>query len=90
MTNGEALEQIKQNIWFKGNLLKKHKELRDYKEAVDIAMQALEKQIQKPVVLSTVDYPRCPVCRRYVGIDIEEMYCSACGQALDWEGEEDV
>lgn len=90
MTNGEALEQIKQNIWFKGNLLKKHKELRDYKEAVDIAMQALEKQIQKPVVLSTVDYPRCPVCRRYVCIDIEEMYCSACGQALDWEGEEDV
>lgn len=89
MTNGEALEQIKQNIWFKEDLLKKHKELRDYKEAVDLAKQALEKQIPKHVVLSTVDYPRCPVCGGYVGIDIEEMYCSACGQALDWEDSDD-
>lgn len=90
MTNGEALEQIKKNIWFKEDMLKKHKELRDYKEAVDLAKQALEKQIPKPVVQSADDCARCPVCGGYVGIDIEEMYCSACGQALDWEDEEDV
>ena len=89
MTNGEALEKIKQNIWFKEDMLKKHKELRDYKEAVDLAMQALEKQIPKPVVQSTDDCTRCPMCGGYVGIDIEEMYCSACGQALDWEDSDD-
>ena len=90
MTNGEALEQIKKNIWFKEDMLKKHKELRDYKEAVDLAMQALEKQIPKPVVQSTDDCTRCPVCGGYVGIDIEEIYCPVCGQALDWVDEEDV
>ena len=89
MTNGEALEQIKKNIWFKEDMLKKHKELRDYKEAVDLAMQALEKQIPKPVVQSTDGCTRCPVCGGYVGIDMEEMYCSACGQALDWEDLDD-
>lgn len=90
MTNGEALEQIKQNNYFNENMLKKHKEMRYYKEAVELAEVALEKQIPKPVVQSTDDCTRCPVCGGYVGIDIVEIYCSACGQALDWEGEEDV
>ena len=89
MTNGEALEQIKKNIWFKEDMLKKHKELRDYKEAVDLAEVALEKQIPKPVVQSTDDCTRCPVCGGYVGINIEEIYCPVCGQALDWEDSDD-
>lgn len=89
MTNGEALEQIKHHIWFNEDSLKKHKELRDYKEAVDLAKQALEKQIPKPVVQSTDDCSRCPVCGGYVGIDIEEIYCPVCGQALDWEDSDD-
>lgn len=83
MTNGEALEQIKQNNYFNEDLLKKHK------EAIDLAEAALEKQIPKPVVQSTDDCTRCPVCGGYVGIDIEEMYCSLCGRALDWEDSDD-
>ena len=90
MTNGEALEQIKQNNYFNEDMLKKHKELRDYKEeAIDLAKKALEKQIPKPVIQSTDDCSRCPVCGGYVGIDMEEMYCSVCGQALDWEDSDD-
>ena len=89
MTNGEALEQIKQNNYFNEDMLKKHKVMRDYKNAIEFAMVALEKQIPKLVVQSTDDCARCPVCGGYVGIDIEEMYCSACGQALDWEDSDD-
>lgn len=90
MTNGEALERIKNDFYFDEEGLDKFPESRNCKCAIDLAKQALEKQIPKPVVWSTTDYPRCPVCGRYVGIDIQEMYCNTCGQALDWEDEEDV
>ena len=90
MTNGEALERIKKDFYFDEEGLDKFPESRNCKCAIDLAKQALEKQIPKPVVLSTVDYPRCPVCGGYVSIDMEEQYCSVCGQALDWEDEEDV
>lgn len=89
MTNGEALEEIKRNVWYNEDSLKKHKELRDNRDAINLAMRALEKQIPKPVVQSTEDC-RCPVCGSYVGIDMDELFCSVCGQALDWEAEEDV
>ena len=99
MTNGEALEQIKKNIWFKEDMLKKHKELRDYKEAVDLAEVALEKQIPKPVLRSAgyschpitqnIENCYCPVCNYSVDINLEEQYCPVCGQALDWEDLDD-
>lgn len=89
MTNGEALEKIKKEFYFDEAGMNEYPEARDCKLAIDLAKLALEKQIPKPVVQSTNDCARCPVCGGYVGIDIEEMYCSACGQALDWEDEDD-
>ena len=89
MTNGEALELLKRNVWYNEDSLKKHKELRNYKEANDLSIVALEKQILKPVVWSNTDYPRCPVCGHYVGVEVQEQYCPVCGQALDWEREDD-
>lgn len=90
MTNGEALETIKKEYVFDEYVFEEYPEARDCKCAIDIAKIAIEKQIPKPVVQSTDDCTRCPVCGGYVGIDIEEQYCLVCGQALDWEGEEDV
>ena len=89
MTNGEALERIKKGFYFDEEGLDEFPEARNCKCAIDLAKQALEKQIPKPVVQSTDDCTRCPVCGGYVGIDMEEMYCSACGQALDWEDSDD-
>lgn len=89
MTNGEALEQIKKDFYFDEEGLEKYPESRNCKCAIDLAKQALEKQIPKPVVQSTDDCTRCPMCGGYVGIDIEEIYCPVCGQALDWEDSDD-
>lgn len=90
MTNGEALELFKKEFYFDEEGLDKYPESRDCKCAIALAKLALEKQILKPVVQSTDDCTRCPVCGGYVGIDMEEQYCPVCGQALDWEDEEDV
>jgi len=72
MTNGEALERIKKDFYFDEEGLDKYPESRGCKLAIDLAKQALEKQIPKPVVQSTVDYPRCPECGCYVGINTQE------------------
>lgn len=50
-------------------------------EAIDVAIQALEKQIPKKPKFKT-RFHICPVCEAPTVSD----YCSRCGQALDWEG----
>lgn len=59
---------------------------------LEVAKQALEKQIPKKVnnffkapdgYLSNGD---CPSCKERV--DEGTMYCEACGQAIDWSDEE--
>lgn len=99
MTNGEALELIKKNDYFNEDSLKKHKELRDYKEANDLSIIALGKQIPKPVVRNVgcdcypitrnIESCYCPACGYHIDINLEEQYCPLCGQAIDWEGEDD-
>ena len=54
-------------------------------EALDVAIQALEKQIpKKPIYESKM--PRCPSCRSWIqNNESIQKYCNFCGQALDWD-----
>ena len=48
--------------------------------AIDIAIEALEKQIPKKAELDVYDELICPVC----GSDVEwKRYCEECGQRID-------
>lgn len=69
-------------------------------EALDVAIQALEKQIpKKPIRHAAWEDFKCPACGsteirpydteyREYGKDCEFEYCSDCGQKLDWSDEE--
>lgn len=49
-------------------------------EALDMATEALEKQIPKKAELDVYDELICPVC----GSDVEwKRYCEECGQRID-------
>ena len=53
-------------------------------EALQTAMQALEKQIpRKPIRLLYYEVGDCPFCETTVYIS-EDGFCPSCGQALDW------
>lgn len=56
-------------------------------EAMEILLEATEKQIPKKSVEIITDdneypYDRCPSCKRklYIG----QPYCDNCGRAIDW------
>lgn len=62
--------------------------------AVEIAVEAMEKQIPKEPEYKEEDrfvknhfacpmYPYCPRCGNEVATD--DMHCVQCGQAIDWE-----
>ena len=89
MTNKEAIE-----------ILKREKPIHDTRkcgielcEAVDMAIEALEKQLPEKVKIAN-DYEEllCPCC----GVDLmgslsepdhDPYYCFECGQAIDWSDE---
>lgn len=58
-------------------------------EAINKAIEALEKQIPK----KPYDTVRCPLCKIEVElqpIDTEQVtYCLHCGQAIDWSDQND-
>lgn len=55
------------------------------KEAIDMAIEALEKQIPKKFELVDGLIPVCPVC----GEEVWDMeWCNSCGQRLDDDEEE--
>lgn len=56
----------------------------DYQKALDMSIEALEKQIPKPFIWEDGD-PVCPVCGEPVW-DME--WCNSCGQRLDIELDE--
>lgn len=82
----EAIETIKSNYPTSGYYM--------LCEALDTAIEALEKQLSKKVDI--MDYPlgdinfRCPVCKsEYIcEKEHEHFYCPTCGQKLDWTVEE--
>ena len=58
-------------------------------EALQTAMQALEKQIpRKPIRLLYYEVGDCPFCETTVYIS-EDGFCPSCGQALDWSDTDD-
>lgn len=65
----------------------------DYAEAIEVAIEALEKQIKKkPKNIYSTKYIfsyECPACgtkhvNEWCGTNAKLPFCSICGQALDW------
>lgn len=63
------------------------------KDAIKIAISALEKQIPKRVIRPYKGNYKCPTCENYIYITDDDLYvygieppkyCDECGQALDW------
>lgn len=83
MTNREAAEYLDKRVM---NIAP----YGEWKEVVEMAISALEKQIPKKVRVTT-STKRCSVCGRQLSgignIHPERNYCQKCGQAIDWEGE---
>lgn len=86
MTNEEAIIDIRKNIQpIIGG------------KSLDIAISAIEKQIPKKPLNVEKHYYKCPYCKQDLGISEDDifvyemptpMYCSNCGQALDWSDTE--
>jgi rubrerythrin len=78
MTNKECIEILK-TIELRLDL----DVIEDGADAINMGIQALEKQEPKKPIRSIDEYGRvyeCPVC----GEHYLEVYCPTCGQAIDW------
>lgn len=82
MTESEAIKEL-HGIRPRGGIIPQKRA-----EALDVAIQALEKQIPKKV-LSTQDkeFALCPCCNGK-GLSDKQKYCDNCGCKLDWSDEE--
>ena len=82
MTESEAKAILERDL----NCLKQNKALPDSIEAMQIAINALEKQIPKKISIEGycgfVDYI-CPVCGNDIDLNKKHNYCSNCGQRLE-------
>lgn len=94
MTESEAIEAIQFDLKIGGEI--HSKVLRD---AVDVAIQALEKQIAKKPTYDGDGYAPdgtfvwdewiCPCCGTRYEVDYDEHdFCPNCGQKIDWSDEE--
>ena len=83
MTNQEVIEEIQSAIDL---IIQTAVDIDPW--AVEIAVEAMEKQIPKKVRITT-STKRCSVCGRQLSgignIHPERNYCQKCGQAIDWE-----
>ena len=85
MNENEAIEEFKQRL----ELIEKcyRGEVEDYKQALELGVKALEKQIaKKPITHSNTNRAVCSYCGATVrGIKNPfGDWCSNCGQKLDW------
>lgn len=65
---------------------------KDLYNAICVAIEALEKQIEKKAKRGGIYGPSCPSCYKsiteeYLGPYL--MHCPFCGQALDWSKDDD-
>ena len=85
MTESEAKVILERDL----NCMKQNKALPDSIESMEIAINALEKQIaKKPKERDCIGFNTlvCPVCKDV--LYLFEPYCDNCGQKLDWSDEE--
>lgn len=76
MTENECIETLKMNRPFA------YSELQN---AVDMAIQALEKRMPKKPLHNGANWYRCPKgCEVHKKHFERDFYCPMCGQAIDW------
>ena len=98
MTESEAIKILQRDL----QIQLENKALPDGIEAIQIAIQALEKQIPKKPrktdsyrgILKRVHAYVCPTCgnaclEKYMNERQDTMFCWNCGQKLDWEDDDD-
>lgn len=85
MTESEAIKEVRFNM---SKIGLNNKTAERVREAKNMVIQALEKQIPKKV-LSTQDkeFALCPCCNGK-GLSDKQKYCDNCGCKLDWSDEE--
>ena len=84
MTENEAIKEL-HNIRPRGGIIPQKRA-----EALDVAIQALEKQIpKKPDFTEDKEFALCPCCNGK-GLLNKQKYCDNCGQkiAFDWSDAE--
>lgn len=89
MTENEAIKELHEIITRRGIITQKRA------EAIDMAINTLEKQIPKKPVKSEKQVVRyvntyyCPICNLGItGTNIAK-WCYHCGQKLNWEDDEE-
>ena len=95
MTESEAKKEFKERL----ELIEKcySGEVEDYKQALELGVKALEKQIPKKPVYEGDGYSDghlvydtwiCPLCEKRYEVDYDDYdYCPNCGQKIDWSDE---
>ena len=70
----------------------------DFAQAIDMAMDAVERRIPKAPIVQPYKPAYCPNCDKILSESLGDGYfrhykyldiCPACGQILDWSGEEE-
>lgn len=57
----------------------------DYAEAIEVTIEALEKQIKKKPNLWCGKITTCPNCLRAISqTEALDVHCKYCGQFIDW------
>lgn len=87
MTPQEAIQRIKQH----NEIHSKKERFAIYiTEALNMAVEALEKQMPKKVKMTNDLYPMaiCPCCENEFIPHTGFEYCHYCGQAIDWSDRE--
>ena len=95
----EAIKILQERIGLTKKVWSNVPEIIEYREALELAVKALEKQIpMKPNNMETIfDFSgryyttkgNCPACNSE-GLYKSDFYCNKCGQRLDWSGKDDV
>ena len=84
MTYTEAKKEIDTRI----RLARKYDLAPDYIETLEVASEALKRQMPKKPTTESTRYGLvydCSVCN--CGLEPHDGYCSRCGQAIDWSEE---